>query len=107
MTKPKLYLSGPMTGVKDLNKPVFEVAAKRLRKTGYKVVNPHDLDKKEPRRAWEDCLRRDIRHEMSCSAIATLPRWKNSRGANLEVYIGRALKYPVRTVTYWLKRRKR
>jgi hypothetical protein len=106
MNKPKLYLSGPMTGIKDLNKPVFEEAAKKLRKKGYRVINPHDLDKKEPKRSWEDCLRRDIRHEMSCSAIATLPRWKKSRGALLEVYIGKALKYPVKPVLSWLKGRK-
>lgn len=102
MTKTKLYLSGPMTGVKELNKPAFEEAAKKLRKKGYSVVNPHDLDKKEPRRTWEDCLRRDIRYEMGCVAIATLPGWKHSKGALLEVYIGKALKFSVHMVGYWL-----
>jgi hypothetical protein len=106
MNRPKLYLSGPMTGVKDLNKSAFEEAAKKLRKKGYKVINPHDLDKKEPKRSWEDCLRRDIRYEMGCSAIANLPRWRQSRGALLENYIGKALKYPSHPVHYWLKRRK-
>ena len=76
MTKLKLYLSGPMSFVKDLNKPAFEEAAKKLRRRGYRVVNPHDLDKQEPKRTWEDCLRRDIKKEMECAGIATLPRWK-------------------------------
>ncbi len=103
--KPMLYLSGPMTGIKELNKPRFELAAKKLRRKGYKVINPHDLDKNEPRRSWEECLRRDIRHEMHCRAIATLPGWKKSRGATLEIYIGKAIKYPIHPVDYWLKRR--
>ncbi len=105
MARPKLYLSGPMTGLKDLNKTAFEKAAKQLRQRGYKVINPHDLDKNEPKRTWEDCLRRDIGHEMYCTAIATLPNWKKSRGARLEIYIGKSLKYPVHPVNYWLKRR--
>ena len=105
MTKLRLYLSGPMTGVKELNKPAFEEAAKKLRRRGYRVVNPHDLDKQEPKRTWEDCLRRDIKKEMECVGIATLPRWKKSRGALLEVYIGKALKFPIKPVKSWLKRR--
>ena len=107
MTKLKLYLSGPMTGVKELNKPAFEAAAKKLRKRGYIVVNPHDLDKLEPKRTWEDCLRRDIKKEMECQGIATLPHWKDSRGALLEVYIGQALKFSVKPVNAWLKQPKR
>ena len=100
----KLYLSGPMTGIKDLNKPLFYKYAKALRKKGYKVINPPELDKDSPQRTWEGCLRRDIGRLMECNRIATMARWKKSRGASLEVYIGKALKYPVRTVRYWLKR---
>lgn len=102
-----LYLSGPMTGVPDLNRPAFTKAAKALRKKGYSVVNPPELDKNDPQRSWEGCLRRDISHEMKCKAIATLPRWKKSRGANLEIYIGKSLKLPIHPVSHYLKRRKR
>jgi hypothetical protein len=102
----KLYLSGPMTGVKDLNKPCFNRYAHALRRKGYRVVNPPELDKVDPQRTWEGCLQRDIRFLMDCDRIAVLPGWKKSKGANLEVYIGKALKYPVRTVNYWLKRGK-
>lgn len=104
MTK-KLYLSGPMTSIKDLNRPCFRRYAKALRKKGYRVVSPPELDKISPQRTWEGCLQRDIQYLMTCDKIAVLPGWKKSRGANLEVYIGKALKYPVRTVNYWRKRR--
>ena len=100
-----LYVSGGMSGLPDLNRPAFNKAAKALRKKGYQVVNPPELDYNEPKRSWEDCLKRDIKHLMKCKEIATLQGWKKSRGANLEVYIGKALKYPVHPVEYYLKRR--
>ena len=98
-----LYLSGPMSGLPDLNKPAFFKAAKLLRKKGYTVINPPELDYNEPQRSWEGCLRRDIKWLVKCKNIATLPRWTKSRGANLEIYIGRALKYKVHPVEYYLK----
>jgi len=101
----KLYLSGGMTGIKDLNKPAFFKAARLLRRHGFRVVNPTELDWKEPKRSWVGCLERDIAHLVTCEAIATLPGWKKSKGANLEIYIGKALSYPVHSVAYWLKRR--
>lgn len=91
-----LYLSGPMTGVKDLNRPAFAVAAKSLRRKGYRVINPPELDKNNPQRTWEGCLRRDIVELMKCDKIGTLPRWRQSKGANLEVYIGKALSYKIK-----------
>lgn len=100
--KHKLYLSGPMTGLPNLNREAFNRAAKALRLKGYKVVNPPELDKNNPQRSWEGCLRRDITELMECDKIATLPRWKRSRGATLEVYIGKALKYEIRPVRYYL-----
>ena len=93
-----------MTGLKDHNVPAFTKAAKALRDAGYRVVNPPELDLKDPQRNWEDCLRRDIIHEMGCQEIATLPGWKKSRGANLEIYIGKQIKMPVHTVSYYLGR---
>jgi Domain of unknown function (DUF4406) len=95
-----------MTGIKDLNKPLFNRYARLLRGKGYRVVNPPELDRVDPQRTWEGCLQRDIRFLMDCDRIAVLSGWKRSKGANLEVHIGRALGYSVRPVNYWLKRRK-
>ena len=101
-----LYLSGGMTGLPDMNKPAFYKAAKWLREQGYRVVNPPELDKDEPQRSWETCLRRDITHLMKCTKIATLPRWKKSKGASLEVFIGKALKYPVHPFKWYTKEKR-
>lgn len=97
-----IYLSGPMTGLPNLNRDTFNKAAKALRAKGYKVINPPELDKNNPQRSWEGCLRRDITELMKCNKIATLPNWKKSRGANLEVYIAKALKYAIRPVRFYL-----
>lgn len=106
MKKPKLYLSGPMSNVKDLNKPLFNKRAKELRAKGYKVVNPPELDFKEPKRTWEDCLRRDLTYVVECDAVATLPNWRKSRGALLEIYVAKALSMPVHSVEHYLRRSK-
>lgn len=101
--KLKIYLSGPMTGVEDLNRPLFNQIAKELRSQGYKLVNPPELDKNEPQRSWEGCLKRDIRYLLQCDAVANLPRWQKSRGATLENYIARQLKYEIHPYQYFLK----
>jgi len=102
----RLYCSGPMTGIKDKNFPAFNKASKALRKKGYQVVNPAELDMQHPRQTWAECLRRDIVAEMRCNGVATLPGWKRSRGAQLEVYIAEALNWPVHSVNYYLRGKK-
>lgn len=101
--KKRLYLSGPMTGIKDLNIPAFNKAAKKLRAAGYVVINPPELDRIERSDTWEGCLRRDLRFVVTCDAVATLPRWTKSRGANLEIHVAKALSMPVHRVEYWLR----
>lgn len=80
-----LYLSGPMTGILDLNFPAFHEMAARLRAVGHAVVNPAELD--HPTTDWSECLRRDIVALMACHTVATLPGWERSKGARLEVLI--------------------
>jgi hypothetical protein len=45
----KVYISGPMGGKPKLNFPAFNDAAKRLRTSGFYVVNPAELDRKIPK----------------------------------------------------------
>jgi hypothetical protein len=101
-----LYLSGPMTGIKDKNHTQFSKAAHALRTATYAVMNPWELDKTTPCSTWEESLRRDIAALMRCKGIATLPGWKKSKGASLEVYIAKTLKWSVHPVSYWLKEAK-
>jgi hypothetical protein len=99
--KTKLYLSGPMTGIVDKNYDSFRQAVLALRSLGYIVVNPWELDVTDVRDTWAECLRRDIRALMDCDGVATLPGWKKSKGACLEVHIAKSLGWPVHNVAYW------
>ena len=81
-----IYLSGPMTGLPDLNFPAFNAHADRLRALGYTVINPAEINP-ESTMSWHDCIRADIRALMDCDTVATLPGWLNSAGAHLEVHI--------------------
>ena len=46
---PLVYLSGPMTGLPDLNFPAFHAAADKLRSQGVQVVNPAEPDHRATR----------------------------------------------------------
>ena len=103
--KPKIYVSGPMTGYFNKNYEAFFSASSKLKKRKYRVINPAELDKKDVKDTWEECLKRDIKALMECDAIGTLSGWENSRGALLEIYIAKQLKMPVHSINYFLKRK--
>lgn len=105
-TQYRIYVSGPMTGYKDKNFPAFMKASIALRAKGHRVINPAELDIGEPEKTWEKCLQRDIRELMKCNSVATLRGWKQSRGAKLEVYIAKALGWPIHPVEYYLRRKR-
>lgn len=39
----RIYISGPMTGIPNHNRPAFDAAAKRLLEQGHFVINPVDI----------------------------------------------------------------
>lgn len=85
----KTYISGPMTGLPDLNFPAFFAAAEKLRAQGRNIVNPAEDD--TPGLEWHQYLREDIRALVDCSAIHMLPGWELSKGARLELHIAEQL----------------
>lgn len=88
----KVYVSGPMTGIPEYNFPAFAAAATALRERGHEVVSPHELNPVDGApMPWSWYLRRDIAALVECDAIATLPGWRTSKGATLEVHIAAAL----------------
>lgn len=93
----RIYIAGPMTGLPELNFPAFHAAAAKLRGFGFEVVNPAEINV-DPAGRWEDCMRADIRELVTCDAVALLPGWKQSRGAQLEHHIAQALGMVVREV---------
>ena len=89
--KPKrVYISGPMTGLPELNFPTFREAANELRRLGWEVVNPAELQI-EAGATWEACMRADIKALCDCDTIALLPGWEKSKGAHLELHIAHRL----------------
>lgn len=79
-----VYLSGPMTGLKDFNRPAFFKAAKSLLLAGLRVFNPAE-NGLPPSAPWDEHMRVDIKALMDCRAIALLPGWESSKGANIEL----------------------
>lgn len=87
------------------NMYTFYQAAWNLRDAGYNVVNPWELDLTDKKSNWFECLRRDIKVMMECcNSIATLPGWRKSKGALLEIYIAKQLNWPVKSVNEWRKK---
>lgn len=82
----RIYVSGPMTGIEQLNFPAFNKAAAELRILGFEVINPAEINP-DPDADWYACLRADITALMGCDTIAMLPGWEASNGAHLEVHI--------------------
>ena len=83
---PLIYLSGPMTGYPEFNFPAFRAEATRLRREGYRVVNPAEHGQ-DFGNSWADYLRKDIELLLRCDRIHLLPGWADSKGARLEHHI--------------------
>ena len=85
----KVYISGPMKGIKDSNFPEFESAKIWLLKnTQFEVFSPHDCEKLP---SYEDYMRADIKLLCECDIIVMLPGWRNSKGATLEKAVSDAI----------------
>ncbi|MGK2897240.1 MAG: DUF4406 domain-containing protein [Burkholderiaceae bacterium] len=93
----RVYLSGPMTGYPDLNFPAFNAEAARLRGLGFDVVNPVDVNV-DPSASWHECLRKDLAALLTCDAIALLPGWERSKGAQLELHVAHRIDMEIVTV---------
>ncbi|MBE8594033.1 DUF4406 domain-containing protein [Pseudomonas sp. MAFF 301449] len=85
----RIYLSGPMSGLPELNFPLFHAETARLRGLGYEVVNPAEVNPGGG--SWGECMRRDIVELLNCDTIALLKGWAGSDGAFLELTIASRL----------------
>lgn len=86
----RIYLSGPMTGLPELNFPAFHAAAAALRAQGFQVTNPAEINVGGDK-TWEACMRADIKALCDCDTLLLLPGWQHSRGAHLELQIAHRL----------------
>lgn len=107
----KLYISGPITGMLEHNKPAFKFAQNLLLTAGYEVINPHEIGQPagyENGVTWADYLRMDLLAILSedVQGIAVLPGHNASRGAKLECYVASELEMPIAPVKFWLDMKK-
>lgn len=106
----KVYLAGAMAGIKDFNFPAFKAAAEKLRSEGHTVFSPAEKDlethgEEALKSATGDVAEvtakgfslRDALYEdtkficLEADAVALLPGWENSKGAQAEWALARAL----------------
>jgi hypothetical protein len=102
----RVYIAGPMRGIAEFNFPMFDAARNRGNGLGLYCVSPADLDRAAGfdgiGMKGEDCeylakidiaatLKRDLDALLTCQAIALLPGWEKSRGANAELAWARLL----------------
>lgn len=98
----RVYISGPMTGLPELNFPAFNAAAAALREAGFEVVNPAEINP-DGRKTWAQCMRADIRELCTCDALALLQGWEGSQGAHLELQLAHRLGMTIAPVEKLLK----
>lgn len=100
-----LYLSGPMSGIKDYNFPAFDEAAESLRQVGYTVVSPSEGHGELPGMVpWCEYLRRDLIGLLShAHGVALLEGWTNSQGSQIEVGVADVVGIECKLVDRWLE----
>lgn len=109
----KMYISGPMSGIAAFNIPAFDHAAQLLRRMGNEVLSPAEIDGpvtreillKSPAGDHGDLpaaetygfyLSRDMKIiiDEHPDVIVTLPGWKDSKGAKMELAVAAAMGIP-------------
>lgn len=94
----RYYLSGPMTGLPEMNYPAFNAAAKMIRRHGDEVYNPAEWETRHNNGvfnlqiAFADYCTYICRE---ADAVVVLDGWQNSPGASAEVALADAIGKPV------------
>jgi hypothetical protein len=88
-----VYVCGPMTGIHCYNFPQFFYWATVLELSGYKALNPAEIDLvkmfegwRYSEDQWEEVLAADLELiQNDAQALFVLKGWQDSKGANLEI----------------------
>lgn len=85
----RIYLSGKITGLeKEVYTRQFERAENFYKTSGFDVVNPvkigEEVLKINPKAEWQDFMIRDLEALRTCTHIALLEGWEESKGAKME-----------------------
>ena len=85
----RIYLSGKITGLnKEDYTRQFARAESFYKTSGFDVVNPvkigEEVLKINPKAEWQDFMIRDLEALRTCTHIALLEGWEESKGAKVE-----------------------
>jgi hypothetical protein len=88
-----LYLSGPITGIAQLNKPAFDELREVLLPLFKNVLVPHDFFEGVDTEGWtwQQYMRTCIRELATADAIFMMQGWPDSKGACLELEVARGI----------------
>lgn len=82
-----VYLSGPITGIKDGNAPLFREANAVLTAGGYSVLNPLNNFSGRMDLPRHQYMRVDIGHVLVSDMVVVLPGWEGSKGCRTELQV--------------------
>ena len=100
-----------MRGIDMKNFPCFDAEALRLRRAGFDVVSPAELDRVNgiheftdplPEGFLEAAMERNLKAICGCDGMALLPGWATSEGVRPELELARCLGQPICMVEEWL-----
>ncbi len=106
MRKKRVYISGPMTGLPDLNRKEFLEAEQLIREHGGKPVNPARIRQRHGW-AWADYMRRALSMMLRCDEVVLLPGWRESKGVQVEIGLAQRLGMPVVELAEFCRRQER
>ena len=81
----KIFIAGPMSGIKDYNRPAFHAAAAKLRAKGHEVVSPSELITDANYTKWSAAMRICVAEMMTCDMVVALPGWSTSKSACIAI----------------------
>lgn len=91
------YIAGPVTGIEDCNRPMFDQAEGWLAEQGAVAINPTVLP--EGLRSHQSYMNICIPMLREADAVLMLPGWHKSAGAKMEYDEARRLGMPIFSFT--------
>lgn len=85
----KVYISGPMSGLPDDNRPAFRMMEHALKLRGANVLSPANND---PTWSYEQNMRYDLYLLTEARVIVMLRGWRKSKGAKVEFNAAQSMK---------------
>lgn len=87
-----IYISGPMSGIPELNYPAFFEMESLLKNMGYVVENPATIPEPKDRfPLWRSYMNHALNQLVKCDSIIMLEGWEKSKGACCEFEVARRL----------------